>query len=138
MPKRGEYVKFKNYERKLKSPFIIYPDFESILVPENNGKQNPEESCANKYACSYGCKLVCVDDKFSKPFNTYLGEDAVYNFSNNMMEESKYCSGVMKKHFDKELVKTKEDNEDFKSSTKCCICDNDHVDNAVMLIMILK
>ena len=32
MPKKGDYVKFKNYERKIKSPFIIYADFESILV----------------------------------------------------------------------------------------------------------
>ena len=23
-----------------------------------------------------GYKLVCVDDKFSKPFKTYIGEDA--------------------------------------------------------------
>ena len=38
MPKKGEYVKFKNYEGKIKSPFIIYADFEGILVPENNGK----------------------------------------------------------------------------------------------------
>ena len=34
MPKKGELVKFKNYERKIKSPFIIYGDFESALVPE--------------------------------------------------------------------------------------------------------
>ena len=38
------YVKFKNYERKTKSPFIIYVNFESVLVPEGNEKQNPEES----------------------------------------------------------------------------------------------
>ena len=44
-----EYVNFKNYERIIKSPFIIYVDFESISVPEDNGKQNPEESYANKY-----------------------------------------------------------------------------------------
>ena len=44
MPKKGEFVKFKNYERKkIKSLFIIYADFESILVPENIRKQNPEE-----------------------------------------------------------------------------------------------
>ena len=49
MPKKGEFVKFKNYERKIKSPFMIYADFESILVPEDNGKQNPEESYTNKY-----------------------------------------------------------------------------------------
>ena len=39
MSKKGEYVKFKNYERKIKSPFIIYVGFESILVPEDNLKQ---------------------------------------------------------------------------------------------------
>ena len=99
MPKKGECVKFKNYERKIKSPFITYADFESISVPENNGKQNPEESYTSKYqkhiACSYGYKLVCVDDKFSKSFKTYLGKDVVYNFISSMIEESKYCSDVI-------------------------------------------
>ena len=28
MPKKDEYVKSKNYERKIKSPFIIYRDLE--------------------------------------------------------------------------------------------------------------
>ena len=32
----------KNYERKIKSPFMFYADFESILLPQDNGKQNPE------------------------------------------------------------------------------------------------
>ena len=97
-------------------------------MSENNGKQNLEESFTNKYqnhiACSYDYKLVCVDDKFSKPFKTYLGKDVMYNFINSMIEESKCCSGVMKKHFNKELVMTKEHNEDFKNS----ICDNDYIE----------
>ena len=69
---KGEFVKFKNYERKLESPFMIYAEFESILVPKNNGKSNLNESNTYKYkkhvACSCGYKLVCADDKFSKPF----------------------------------------------------------------------
>ena len=48
-------------------------------MPEDNQKQNPNESCMNKYqkhvACSYGYKLVCVDDKFSEPFKLYLHEE---------------------------------------------------------------
>ena len=76
MPKKGEYVRFKNYETKIKLPFMIYADIESILVPKNNGQQNLDESYTNKYqkhvTCSYGYKLVCVDDKFSKPFKIYL------------------------------------------------------------------
>ena len=43
---------------------MIYADFESILVPEDNGMQNLNKSYANKYqkhiACSYGYKLVYV------------------------------------------------------------------------------
>ena len=43
MLKKGEYVNFKNFERKTKSPFMIYVDFYSILVPEDAGKQNTNE-----------------------------------------------------------------------------------------------
>ena len=28
---------------------MIYADFESVLVPEDNVKQNPDESYSNKY-----------------------------------------------------------------------------------------
>ena len=49
MPKKSESVKSKNFERKIKSPFMIYADFESILVPEDNRKQNPNDSCTSKY-----------------------------------------------------------------------------------------
>ena len=38
MPKKDEYFKFKNFERKIKSPFMIYADFVIILVPEDNEK----------------------------------------------------------------------------------------------------
>ena len=46
-------INLKSFKRKIKSRFLIYTDFESILVPESNGKQNPNESCTNKY-----CKHV--------------------------------------------------------------------------------
>ena len=48
-----------------------------------------------------------------------------------MIEESKYLSGVMKRHFNTELVMTKEDKGNFKSSTKCCISENNYVDKDV-------
>ena len=134
MPKKSEYAKSIIFEKK-KSLFTIDADFESILGPEDNEKQNPEQSYINKYqkhiACSYSYKVVCVNNHFSKPFKRYLGKYAVYNFINNMVEESKYyfinnmveeskyCCDVMKKHFNKELAMTKKDNENFKNSAKC-------------------
>ena len=62
---------------------------------------------------------TCVDKKFSKTFKSYFGDYTVYDFISIIIEESKYCSDVMKKHFNKELVMTNEDNEDFENSTKC-------------------
>ena len=90
----------------------------------------------NKYqkciACSYGYKLVCVNYKFSKTFKTYFGKDVICNLLNSMIEESKYWSNMMKKHFNKELSMTNEDIENFKSSNfKYWICDNDYVDTDV-------
>ena len=122
MPKKGEYVRFKNYERKIKPPIMMYAD------------------------CSYIYKLICVDDNFIKLFKSYLVEDAlrekcpntdqknsvsgpflhidaIYNFVNSLIEESKYCNDVMKKHFNKKLVMAKKNNEDFENSSKCWICD---------------
>ena len=57
---------------------------------------------------------MMANDNFTKPFKTYLEEVAIYNFINNIIRE---------------LVMTKECNEDFKNSTKCQMCDNDYVNN---------
>ena len=42
---------------------------------------------------------MCVD--VSQPFKSYVGQDVFYNFTNSVIEERKYCSEVMKKHFNK-------------------------------------
>ena len=66
--RKDEYVKFRKCETKIKSPFMIDADSGSILVPEDNVKQNQKEDYANKYqkhiGCSYVNKLFCVDDNF--------------------------------------------------------------------------
>ena len=56
---------------------MIYADFESIVVPEDHGKQIQMSlipTNMKNIAYSYGYKLVCVDDKFSKSFKLYLDE----------------------------------------------------------------
>ena len=47
--------------------------------------------------------IVCVDDKFCKPFKTYFVENAIYNFINNMIKEDKQCSDVIKNFLTKNL-----------------------------------
>ena len=45
--KNDEYFKFNNVGAEIKSLFIIYVDFEAILVSEDNEKQNPNECFTN-------------------------------------------------------------------------------------------
>ena len=75
---------------------MFYEDFESILVLEDNRKQNLNESYTNKYqkhvVFSYGYKIVCVDDKVSNLTISYLGEDVVKIFMSSMIKEIKYSS----------------------------------------------
>ena len=122
-PKKRKYVGFKSYYKKIKSQFMIYADLESILVPEDNEKENPYQSYTNKYqkhvSWSCGYKSVSIDDKFSKPFKSYLSEYVVNNFTNGNIKESKFCTNIMKKHFNKKFVMTKK-----KWSTRCQIYDH--------------
>ena len=55
IPKKCEYVKLKIFERKLKSPLMIYADIKSILVLEDNEKQNPNVSYTKKYQKHIAC-----------------------------------------------------------------------------------
>ena len=60
----------------MKLLFIIYTDFENILLSELNGKQNSKKSYTNKNHKTYCLQLwlyiSIFDDKFSNPFNTCL------------------------------------------------------------------
>ena len=54
---------------------------ESILVPQDNGERKIlkvlYEQISKTCCFYYGYELVCVGDKFSKPFKSYLGEDTI-------------------------------------------------------------
>ena len=117
---------------------MIYADFDSILVPEDNREHlRIIESKIQIHLILTNIKnmllvvmvtIAHVDYEFSKPFKPYLGIDAVYNFINSMIGESKYCSDVMRNYFNKELAMTKKDNGDFEKSIKYWICDSAYVD----------
>ena len=46
--------------------------------------------------CSYVYKVVCIDDRFSKPIVVYRGVNAAYEFIKSILKEHKYCKKIMK------------------------------------------
>ena len=79
--------------------------------------------------CSFAYKLVCVDDEFTKPIVVFRGENAAYEFIEAILKEYEYCKKVMKKHFNKNLIMSEEEEHLFQQSNSCWICkkliDND-------------
>ena len=73
--------------------------------------------------CSFAYKLVCVDDRFSKPIVFYRGENAAYKFIEAILKEYQYCKKVVKKHFNKNLIITETGEEEFQSNNTYWICE---------------
>ena len=49
MPEEGTMLYFKNYEKQLPMPFVVYADFECFTKPMNTCKPNPKESFSYNY-----------------------------------------------------------------------------------------
>ena len=118
---KSGFIEFKNYSRQIPAPFKIYADFECILKSVKSNK-NTIGSYTEKYEdripYSFAYKLVCVDNKFSKPVVLYRGENVTYNFIKIMLEEFGYYKKIMKNYFKKNLITTEEE-DNFRSSNIC-------------------
>ena len=77
------YIEFKNFNRQIPVPFKIYPDFECLLKScdvgiNNNDCFNYTKKYQNHIPCSFGYKVVCVDNKFSEDVVLYRGKKCCF------------------------------------------------------------
>ena len=90
----------------------------SAIFKYNEGSYT--EKYHNHIPCSFAYKIVCIDDKFTKPTIIYRCENAAYEFIKAIIEEYNYCKKIMEEYFDKNLIMTEEDL--FQKSNDCWIC----------------
>ena len=72
--------------------------------------------------CNFTYKVVGIDDKFSKDVLLHRGKNAVLKFIEMILKEYNYCRPVIKKHLNKNLVMTAEQNKEFERSNIYWIC----------------
>ena len=100
-------IKFKNYFKQLTVSFKIYTDFECNVKRvkcSDRGKNTLfTEKDQDRIPCSYAYKVVCADDKFSKPVVLYRGKNAVYRFIDSILKEYDHFREVTKKYFFKKF-----------------------------------
>ena len=101
-------IRFRNYSNQLAVRFKIYADFESLLKGVKSSDKN-DASYTEKYQshipCSFAYKVVCIDNKFSKPVVLYKRKNAVYKFIETILIERSYSKKIIKKHFNLKLTK---------------------------------
>ena len=129
LPKEGTKIKFKNHRNSMPVPFVIYADFESILVPEEKKdvEKDEDQSHTNRYqthqACSFGLKTVChYDDKYSGKYKSYVGKDAAHVFLRTVIREAARCRHEVNNIFKKKMIIIPEQEREFQEAKNCSIC----------------
>ena len=78
---KNDVLQFTDYEKTLKVPFVIYADTETIVQKVDTCQPNPDRSASTPSTklevCGFGYKVVCEDERYTKPAVIYRGKDAV-------------------------------------------------------------
>jgi hypothetical protein len=129
-PKKGEFLKFKNYSKSQRVPFVIYADFESFNEKISGPKPNPDQgSFTHKYQ-KHTPSGFCYYIKSSIP--GFDREPVLYSKTS----EDEDISAIFVTSLEKEIQElyeqykhpkpminlTKEQRRDFNSITHCHIC----------------
>ena len=118
-----EYIQFKSIHKMLKKPFVIYADFESLLLNVEIDENASTQKYQKHEACGYAYKRVSTVDEFDKPLQLYRGdstENVAEHFINAIVKESDEIRDIMSKIIPMDL--TEDEEKQFKSSTSCYLC----------------
>ena len=129
-PKPGSKVSFKNFKKLQTNPYVVYADFESLIVPYEgpHPKVLPKTVLVNNHQiCSYAFIIVRSDGEHSVP-ELYRGPDAAQHFLKRMMQIRNRLSNKLNLSV---INMTPEDEEKFRVATHCWICRNKLTDETV-------
>ena len=108
-------IGFKNYFKQIPVPFKIYANFECNLKSVESYEGFYSKKYQDHVPCSFPYKLVCVGDKFTKSIVVFRGENAAYEFIKVILKEYEYCKKVTKKHFNKNLIMSEDEEEQLSN-----------------------
>lgn len=121
-------MKFTNFHKKLRLPFVIYCDFGTLVRKVDTCSPSPETSSTAHEAhfdpCGYAYQVVCTNSKYTKPSVVHrgqTGENVVEHFLESLLREEEYIKGVLSDN--EPLLMTKETEKLFRNATQCHICE---------------
>lgn len=136
LPEKNTILQFKNYEKQQKINFVIYADFESLLLNCNDFiTENTRIYKAHQPSC-FGYYICCSHNRNLNKYVTYRGPDCVEKFVTYLLSDIEMIYNILSKALPMSpLTKNQENN--FNNATVCHICkqllfddkvrDHDHV-----------
>ena len=123
LPKKGTILKFINYHRGEKVPFIIYADFEFSIKPIQLCNPDDKSSYIKQYQkhepscfCYY---IKCFDDEIYEPkLVSYTGKYAAHKFVEMLEEDIKIITNIP----ENKIIFKIEEQTQYEKETKCWIC----------------
>jgi len=84
LPEKGKNcLEFKDFEKQMKVPFVIYADFETIAQRMDSCQPDPRKSSTTPTTrfepCGFGYQVDSIDNKHTKPPVVYRGHDVSKN-----------------------------------------------------------
>ena len=100
-------------------PFIIYADLESLLEKLDNEKNKIQKHVA----CLYGYKVVCCyDDKISKPYKQFRGENSIHKFFEEIFQEEEDKNEKLKLFKNTDMIMTSQNKVEYRNASNCYVC----------------
>ena len=118
LPKPGEKVKFKNIRKQFKQPYVVYADFESLIIKHESVFGNSFTTHKHE-VCSFAYVLVTADSGHHSHPYIYRGPKATHEFLKCMNKLYWFCL----QQPPVSMVFTDEDKVKFESATHCHICE---------------
>ena len=122
MPKKGTMLRFENYHRGGRVPFVIYTDFESCI--KSIDTCDPENSYTKQYQkhepISFYYYIKSFDSEVSLPIKerSYTGKNAEQVFLKYLEEDICAIANIE----EKEIIFGEKEKERYNEETSCWIC----------------
>ena len=118
------FLQFKDFQKQLRVPFVIYADFESLTTKIQSSSPDPSKSSTEKLqkhrACGFAYVIVSPKPEYCKPPVVYCGADAVDKFLEALQQEEERIHTLVKEIVPMQLTPSEE--QEYQQATYCQIC----------------
>ena len=122
-------LKFKNFKYQEKVPFVVYADFECLLIPQEEEEEEEEMSSSNTKvtqiheACSVGYYVKCSFNDDLSFYECYRGREPAAWFAGKLSELGERINDMLRNPVSMNPL-TSEERETFRTTDICHICGN--------------